>query len=187
MTDRKRRADSWDAALTEAQRWEAYEKAKGIAWTAFADYAAAEYGVRPGKNAIYDWMAWMRRQEGQHRLERAIAARKELQGLAASAALDAQTADAYMALANDAILSGDPEKAARIVAAAVQINAASLRLQEQRQNARRLKLQEEALALQREKFEAAEKRLNAATEAAQDATLTEAERLAKIRSIFGLP
>ena len=171
MTDRKRRADSWDAALTEAQRWEAYEKAKGVAWTAFADYAAAEYGVRPGKNAIYDWMAWMRRQEGQHRLERAIAARKELQGLAASAALDAQTADAYMALANDAILSGDPEKAARIVAAAVQINAASL----------------EALALQREKFEAAEKRLNAATEAAQDATLTEAERLAKIRSIFGLP
>ena len=184
---KKRRMDAWDSALTEAQRWEAYEKAKSVSWTAFSDWAAAEHGVRPGKNAIYDWMAWMRAQEGQHRLERAIAARKELKGLSDAGALDAQTADAYMALANDAILSGNPEKAARIVAAAVQINAASLRLAEQRQQAQRLKLQEQALALQREKFEAAEKRLNAATEAAQDTTLTEAERLAKIKTIFGLP
>ena len=178
--------DAWDSALTEAQRWEAYEKAKGTSWTAFAEWAASEYGVSPGKNAIYEWMAFMRAQEGQHRLERAIAARKELKGLSDAAALDAQTADAYMALANDAILSGDPEKAARIVAAAVQINAASLRLAEQRQNAERLRLQQRALDLQREKFEAAEKRLNAATEAAQDTTLTEAERLAKINAIFGL-
>ena len=147
MTDRKRRTDAWDAALTEAQRWEAYEKAKSVSWMVFSDWAAAEHGVRPGKNAIYDWMAWMRAQEGQHRLERAIAARKELKGLSDAGALDAQTADAYMALANDAILSGDPEKASRIVAAAVQINAASLRLAEQRQNAERLRLQQRALDL----------------------------------------
>ena len=92
-----------------------------------------------------------------------------------------------MALANDAILSGDPEKAARIVAAAVQINAASLRLQEQRQNARRLKLQEEALALQREKFEAAEKRLDAAKAVLANDTLTPEEREARYREIFGMP
>ena len=91
----------------------------------------------------------MRRQEGAHRLERAIAARQELKGLAAAAALDARTADAYMALANDAILSGDPDKAAKIVAAAVRINAASLRLQEQRQQAERLDLWRQSLALQR--------------------------------------
>lgn len=186
MNERKRRVDAWDAALSEEQRWEAYEKSKGVAWHAFAAYLCAEYGVKPGKNAIYDWMAHMRRQEGQHRLERAIAARRELRGLADAGALDAQTADAYMALANDAVLSGDPEKASRIVAAAVQINAASLRLAEQRQQAERLALQRQALDLQREKFEAAEKRLNAATEAAADDTLSESERLAKIRAIFGL-
>ena len=183
---KKRRMDAWDSALTEAQRWEVYEKSKGVTWTAFADYLNAEYGIRPSKNAIYDWMAWMRREEGQHRLERAIAARKELKGLSDAGALDAQTADAYMALANDAILGGDPDKAAKIVAAAAQINAASLRIREQRLQAERLALQEQSLALQREKFEAAEKRLNAATEAAQDETLTEAERLAKIKTIFGL-
>ena len=183
---KKRRNDAWDAALTEAQRWEAYEKAKGASWTAFADWCAAEFGVRPGKNAIYDWMAWMRRQEGAHRLERAIAARQELKGLADAAALDARTADAYMALANDAILSGDPDKAAKIVAAAVQINAASLRLAEQRQQAERLDLQRQALALQRERFEAAERRLDAASGVAADETLSEAERLARIKAIFGL-
>ncbi len=128
----------------------------------------------------------MRRQEGAHRLERAIAARKELKGLADAGALDAHTADAYMALANDAILSGDPEKAARIVAAAVQINAASLRLPEQRQNAQRLALQEQALALQREKFEANERRLNEAKAVLANDTLTPEEREARYREIFGM-
>lgn len=185
-TARKRRADAWDAPLSESQRWEAYEKSKGVTWTAFADFAEAEFGIRPSKNAIYAWQAHMRRQEGAHRLERAIAARQELRGLADTAALDAQTADAYMALANDAILSGDPEKATRIVTAAVQIHAASIRLQEQRQHAERLKLQARTLDLRREQFEAAERRLGAATQAAQDTSLSESERLAKIRAIFGL-
>lgn len=184
---KKRRNDAWDAALTEAQRWEAYEKAKGASWTAFADWCAAEFGVRPGKNAIYDWMAWMRRQEGAHRLERAIAARQELKGLSDYAALDARTADAYLALANDAILSGDPDRAAKIVESAVKINAASLRLAEQRQQAERLDLQRQELALRRERFEATEKRLADATGVAADETLSETERLARIKTIFGLP
>lgn len=186
MTERKRRSDSWDAALSEADRWEAYEKSKGVTWAAFAAYLKEEYGAEVGRTAIYDWQAWMRGQEGAHRLERAIAARKELKGLADAGALDAQTADAYMALANDAILSGDPEKAAKIVAAAVQINAASLRLAEQRQNAERLKLQEKALKLQREKFEASEKRLNAAKAVLKNVELTPEEREARYREIFGL-
>ena len=184
---KKRRNDAWDAALTEAQRWEAYEKAKGASWTAFADWCAAEFGVRPGKNAIYDWMAWMRRQEGAHRLERAIAARQELKGLSDYAALDGRTADAYLALANDAILSGDPDRAAKIVESAVKINAASLRLAEQRQQAERLDLQRQELALKRERFEAPEKRLPDATGVAADETLSETERLARIKTIFGLP
>ncbi|MGN0885995.1 MAG: hypothetical protein ACI4RT_03250 [Candidatus Spyradenecus sp.] len=183
---KKRRLDAWDAPLTEEQRWEAYEKSKGVTWTAFATWLEAEYGIRPSKNAIYDWQAWMRREEGAHRLERAIAARKELKGLSDAGALDAQTADAYMALANDAILGGDPDKAAKIVAAAAQINAASLRIREQRLQADRLALQEQSLALQREKFEAAEKRLNEAKAVLTNERLTPEEREARYREIFGM-
>ena len=183
---KKRRLDAWDAPLTEAQRWEAYEKAKGLSWSAFAAWLEAEYALSPGKNAIYDWLAYMRTQEAAHRLERAIAARKELKGLSDAGALDAQTADAYMALANDAILGGDPDKAAKIVAAAAQINAASLRIREQQLQAERLALQEQSLALQREKFEAAEKRLNEAKAVLANDTLTPEQREARYREIFGM-
>lgn len=183
---KKRRLDAWDAPLSEAERWEAYEKSKGVPWHVFSKWCLDEFDIEPSKNAIYDWQAYMRRQEGAHRLERAIAARQELKGLTDAAALDGATADAYLALANDAILSGDPEKAAKIVAAAVQINAASLRIQEQRQVAERLKLQRDALSLKREQFEAQERRLNEAKNTAGDESLSEGERLAKIKTIFGL-
>lgn len=186
MSDRKRRNDSWDAGLTDAQRWEAYEKAKGLAWYAFAAWVQEEYGLSLGKTAFYNWMAAMRAQEGQHRLERAITARRELKDLANAGSIDAKTADAYMALANDALMTGDPDKAAKIVAAAVQINAASLRLQEQRLQHERLKLQEKQVALNREKFEAQERRLNEASKTATDETLSADERLNKIKAIFGL-
>lgn len=106
---KKRRNDAWDTPLTEAQRWDAYERSKGVPWPTFAAWLTKEYGLNVGKTAIYEWQAWMRRQEGAHRLEHAIAARQELQGLSDYAALDARTADAYLALANDAILSGDPD------------------------------------------------------------------------------
>ena len=172
---KKRRNDAWDTPLTEAQRWEAYERSKGVPWPTFAAWLAEEYGLAVGKTAIYDWQAWMRRQEGAHRL------------LSDYAALDARTADAYLALANDAILSGDPDRAAKIVESAVKINAASLRLAEQRQQSERLDLQRQELALKRERFEAAEKRLADATGVAADETLSETERLARIKTIFGLP
>ena len=84
---KKRRNDAWDTPLTEAQRWEAYERSKGVPWPTFAAWLAEEYGLTVGKTAIYDWQAWMRRQEGAHRLERAIAARQELKGLSDYAAL----------------------------------------------------------------------------------------------------
>lgn len=183
---KKRRLDAWDAPLTEAERWDAYERSKGVPWHVFSKWCLDEFDIEPSKNAVYDWQAYMRRQEGAHRLERAIAARQELKGLTDAAALDSMTADAYLALANDAILSGEPDKAAKIVAAAVQINAASLRVQEQRQSAERLKLQREALALKREQFEAQERRLNEAKNTATDESLSEGERLAKIKAIFGL-
>ena len=183
---KKRRADAWDSGLNDEQRWAAYDEALKVPWYAFAQWCADTHGVRPGKTAVYEWMAHMRALEGAHRLERAIAARKELSGLAKAAELDAQTADAYMALANDALLSGNPEKAAQIVAAAVQINAASLRMKEQQQKDARLELEQRKLDLQREKFEAAEKRLDEAKATVADETLTDEERLSKIRNIFGL-
>ena len=33
---KKRRNDAWDTPLTEAQRWDAYERSKGVPWPTFA-------------------------------------------------------------------------------------------------------------------------------------------------------
>lgn len=186
MTERKRRSDAWDAPLTEEQRWEAYDKAKGMPWYELSAWLETEYGLHPGKNAVYAWMAYMRRQEGDYRLRRAIAAREEVKGLATAGGLDARTADAYMALANDAILGGDPDKGARLVEAAVRISAAAVRVKEQAMSEERLELQQKALDLQREKWEDAKARLDATTAALTDAEMTEEERLDSIRAIFGL-
>jgi hypothetical protein len=186
LQTKKRRLDAWDAPLTEEQRWEAYDKSKGIPWYTFKAWVEEEFGLTPGKNAIYEWQKWMRTQEGVRRMERAIASRTEIKHLASAGEIDDHTADAYMALANDAILSGAPEKAAKIVDAAVKINAASLRLKEQALQRERLDLQQQSVQLQREKFEAAEARLNACKGLASDESLSEEERLTKIKAIFGL-
>lgn len=92
-----------------------------------------------------------------------------------------------MALANDAILGGDPDKGARLVEAAVRISAAAVRVKEQAMSEERLELQQKALALQREKWEDAKARLDAAEGALTDETLTDDDRLNRIRGIFGLP
>lgn len=187
MTDEpKCRCDAWESTLSEEQQWEIYEKARGRNWIEVSKFLQEEYGITVRRTAIFRWLKRMRSQESTHRLECAIAARQELKDLADTGALDAATADAYMALANDAILAGNPDKAAKIVSAAVAINAASLKLAAQRQQSERLELQKQELELKREKFEAQERRLAEISGTAGDETLTEAERLTKIRSIFGL-
>ena len=75
-------------------------------------------------------------QESTHHLECAIAARQKLKELSDTGALDATTAataDSYMDLANNAILSSDSDKTAKIVSVAVAINAASHKLAAQHQ------------------------------------------------------
>lgn len=183
----KRRCDSWSSSLSEEQQWSSYERSKGLTWFDFAQYIQDEYGISPPKKtAVYEWIAYMRTQEGEYRLSRAIAARQEIQGLSDAGELDARTADAYMALANDAILSGDPDRATSIVDAAVKICSASLRIKEQKNSATRIELQKKTLELNREKFLAAEKRLNSVENLAKDETLSDADRTQKIKEIFGL-
>lgn len=172
--------------MTEAQQWEAYEKSRSVPWHVFAHWLSEEYGISTSRSAIYRWQKHMRAQAGTHRLECAITARSELRSLAQAGDLAAEVADAYMALANNAILEGDPDRAAKIVSAAVAIHAESLKRTAQAQQAEKLALQKDELALKREKFEAQERRLAQATATAQDETLSESERLAKIKAIFGV-
>ena len=170
----KARIDRWDAPLSEADRWRAYESARNTPWHKAAEWVGEEFGVDPpSRSAWYRWLARMRREEAAERLARAAAAVSEAKRLAGEAGGDDALEDALKALAADAALNAsDPEAALRYVRMAAGI----ARARESRAR----------LALDRERFEEEKRLAAAASEAANAPELTDAERLARIRSIFGL-
>jgi hypothetical protein len=109
-------ANSWDAALTDPQRWAIYAKFVEFRsdWTQVAGWVRGEYGIKePSRSGLYRFADRMRRLESAHRLEQAIIARSEAGELARSAGqTDADLVAAYETLAADAALGmGDAKKA----------------------------------------------------------------------------
>ena len=95
-------------------------------------------------------------------------------------------AAAFDALAVDAATDGDAKTSALYANAAAKYRDAIRTAQELALRTRAQTVKEDELRLAREKFEAAERRLDAARGVAQDETLTDAERVAKIKGIFGI-
>jgi len=185
----KPRIDAWDARLTEAQRWEAYAKFREWPWTQVSTWIAATFKLRaPGRNALYRWGRRMRELESAHRIEQAITARDEAGALAASATPDDPALiSAYKALAADiALRTGDARSAAAFTRMALDIAAQGTKTAELELRARAQATKDEALALAREKFTAAEARLSQASAAVADKTLTPEQRQQRLKEIFGL-
>ena len=175
------RIDRWDAPLTEVQRWEAYETALRFPYAAFAAWAVKKFALEkaPSCSSFHAWKNAMRKDEGTHRVQTLIQTRLELANLSAVKAAPADMADALVSLGSEAALSGDLDAAKKLVEMAASISDGQIK-------ARKLQIQEQELKLSREKFEAAERR-NADTKAVtEDETLSEAEKLLKIKTIMGL-
>ena len=155
----KVRTDSWAAGLSEEQSWELYSK---------------------------------------HRMGQAAIAAAEAAALGGKCTKDEALIQAFKALATDvALTTGDAKSASAFVNSAMAIKdrlqkeqeLALNRLQKEQELALKSAAQstkDEQLKLAREKFEAAEKRLNAVQGAVDAPQLTDAERVAKIKSIFGM-
>lgn len=188
MKQSKPRSDAWDADLTEAQRWQAYDLFRRSPWYAVAEWAHKEFGLRraPGRGALYRWARRMRQDESAHRIEQAVQARDEIGALAHTAAADAALIDAYKSLAADLALKGNASDAVKYTVMAMEIGNAQRKAAELELKARAQETKDAQLRLAREKFEAAERRLNAAKEVVSDSKLTDAERTARMKEIFGL-
>lgn len=186
-TTPKPRSDAWDATLDEPRRWQAYELFRREPWWAVSKWVQEELGLpAPSRTALYRWAARMRESEAAHRVEEAITARTEVGALAGAVAQDAALIDAYKSLAADLAMRGN-------AADAVRYTRMALALAEQRTRTRELELKaaaqatrDDALRLAREKFEAAESRLNQIQNTVADAHLSDADRTAKLKEIFGL-
>jgi len=190
----KPRSDSWDAPLTEEQRWRAYDKFVQFRakWWEVAAWAAEEFGIAaPSRSGLYRFWERMKRDEAGWRTRQCIDARARAGDLARRAGQnDAELAEAYQTLAADAALQfGDTDRAMVLTKMAMAIGDKIIRSGDLDVKRRAQDTKEEAMRLAREKFEAAEARLAAtrsAIEALNKTGALTAEARAEIEKAMGM-
>lgn len=184
----KVRTDSWAAGLSEEQSWELYSKARRCQWQEAAAWAVKEFGLEkgPSRTAFYAWMSTMREEEHEHRMGQAAIAAAEAAALGKTVTKDEALIAAFKSLATEAALRTDAKTATSFIQSAMAIKDRLQKAEEIDLKAAAQSTKDEQLKLAREKFEAAEKRLNAVQGAVDAPQLTDAERVAKIKSIFGM-
>ena len=183
----KLRTDSWASALTEEQGWQLYYKSRAMRWNEAADWAVKEFGIDPpSRTAFYAWAGRMRAEESAHRLEQAATAAAEAAALAKTQTSDEAQIAAYKAMATElALRTGSADEAAKFVNMAAALSERRLRARELDIKARAQATKDEQLKLAREKFEAAEKRLERVAEVTGDLKLTPEEKLKELDRLFG--
>ena len=198
-----RRIDAWESRLTDEQQRELYRwtqtprevkvegegEGKVVRRPNFDECMARldEMGVpRPSRGAWFRFKAAMQKMLREELLYSVAASSESAKDLKEMTPADyALAADTFTNLAIDASMKGN-DKAVSIY------SGAARHYREMMQQEKKLDLQsraqatkEDQLRLAREKFEAAEKRLNAVQDAVADRKLTDADKLLKIKEIFG--
>ena len=180
------RADSWAAPLTAAQMWAIYDfhynPDGGAAgkWDVTCEWAEKEFELprKPGREAFYKWLRSMRELAPAHRREvRETADEIAAEGAKSLTVTDDQIIAFIKSRALDAAtVAKDPQAAQRFISMAEALIRAGqkdaelkMRRQELELKAAAQQTKDEQLKLAREKFEAAEKRLERVAEIADAA------------------
>ena len=196
------RADSWAAPLSAAQMWAIYDfhynPDGGAAgkWDVTCEWAEKEFELprKPGRESFYKWLRAMRELAPAHRREvRETADEIAAEGAKSLAVSDEEIISFVKSRALDAAtVARNPEEAERFLRMADSLIRAGqkdaelkMRRQELELKAAAQQTKDEQLKLAREKFEAAERRENAARNALGDTKLTDAAKIAKMKEIFG--
>ena len=197
---RKTNSNAWGEDLPEDTRWEIYaltkppteeEREAGRVW--LRDFRAdvlpwlsLQGYVAPSQAAWYRFLGRMREAEAAKTIIGVETSKRIAQGIV-RADVDARLAAEMMtALSVDAAARGNGEAAKILADSAAKYHAAAQGAERLRLDAARQRTAEEQLKLAREKFEAAERRENAAKGAIADAKLTDEQRMAKLREIYGI-
>ena len=193
------RKDSWAGELLPdeaADVYEAWRKYKGP-WEKFADWIAEtfEKARKPSRSALYAWACSDPDHPGAGflnwksvRSARIRAAGEQMAEWARAHGdvADETVAKGFMALGCDAMANGGEAVGKEMLDSWCKVTDRLLHRQELKLKAAAQGTKDEQLRLAREKFEAAEKRLAAVQGAVDAPQLTDAERVAKIKGIFGM-
>ena len=194
------RSDAWEAQLPAATAKELYrltkcpteeEKKAGRPWLRDFErdvlpYLSLHGIVAPSHATWFRFKHRMRMDEAAETVISVETSKRIAQGIV-KADVDARlAADMMTALSVDAAAQGNDAAAKILADSAAKYHAAALGDEKLKLDRARQKTADEQLKLAREKFEAAERRLAAVQGAVDEPKLTDAERVAKIKSIFGM-
>ena len=194
------RSDAWEANLAADEARELYrlskppteaEKKEGRPWLRDFDrdvlpYLSLQGIVAPARSTWYRFLGRMREEEAAETVISVETSKRIAQGIQATEIDFRLAADMMTSLSVDEAVKGNGEAAKILGYTAAKYAKAALGEEKLKLDAARQKTADEMLKLAREKFEAAEKRLAAVQGAVDAPQLSDAERVAKIKSIFGM-
>ena len=200
----KTRKDAWGESLPEDTRWQLYaltkpptdeEKSAGRPWLRnyradVMPYLSLQGIVAPSEAGWYRFLGRMREAAAAQAIIGVETSKRIAEGLTAAKIDPRLAADMLTALSVDEAAKPPDERNEKVMqifaSAAALFTASAQRAQELELKQAAQQTRDEQLRLAREKFEAAEKRLSAVQGAVDAPQLTDAERVAKIKSIFGM-
>ena len=198
------RSDAWEAQLPADTAKELYrltkppteeERQAGRPYLRDFDrdvlpYLSLHGIVAPSHATWFRFKHRMRMDEAAATIISVEASKRIAQGITAAKIDPRLAADMMTSLSVDEAAKPDGERNEKVMqifaSAAAMFKSAEQRDRELALKAAAQQTKDEQLKLAREKFEAAEKRLNAVQGAVDAPQLTDAERVAKIKSIFGM-
>ena len=200
---RKTHSNAWGEDLPEETRRQIYaytrpptdeEKKAGRPWLRrFHEDVVPHLSllgiVAPSAAGWYRFLGRMREQAAARTIIGLETSKRIAQGMAESGVDPRLAADVMTSLAVDEAAKPEEERNEKVMGIFASA-AAMFRTTDQRERELKLKAaaqqtKDEQLKLAREKFEAAERRENAAKSALDDKKLTDADKIAKMKEIFG--
>ena len=171
---RKTRTDAWEAKLSDEDRTKLYALCGHLSYNSAKLLAKSELKITlPGSSTFYRFLARMREEDCALRLAKASAVTKEVGLMAAKSGIsDLDLVKSFQNMAAEAALAGDSKTATRLVMMACDIA--------------RKGQKDEELRIANEKLKLAQAKEQKATKVIGDKKLTDAERVKKVKSIFGI-
>ena len=188
MSPHKTHSNAWGEDLPEELRWRLYDELGGRTFGEATMSAIVKAGADlPSRAGWYRFLARMRQADAGRRIERIAQSVAEAQRVADQHGIKAAVlVETLKTLAVDRAMTGDDGAARKFALAAAGIWERAQKERELELKAAAQKTRDEQLKLAREKFEAAEKRLAAVQGAVDEPQLSDAERVARIKGIFGM-
>ena len=182
-------SNAWGADLPEKIQWDCYDLAGGLQWPLQVVEKLEDIGIKrlPSRAGWYRFLERMRRHDATRRIEKIAQSVAEAQSVADKHGIKAAVfVETLKALAINKAMTGDDKAATSLASAAATIWSNAQREKELELKTAAQATKDAALKLAREKFEAAERRENAAKATVADNKLSDEERMAKLREIYGI-